>query len=383
MFRNSMNKYRREILLVIFSSIISVIIIDMLVGALIIRNTKFNVLKPTKRSVSLREFNPLQDVYLTPDDLYLSTTDGLDKKPYRINLNHDAFITSSTNDPKDNKTVDIIFFGGSTTEALFVDEDKRFASLVGALLSEKFNKEIISLNAGVSGNHSMHSLINMIAKGIKYNPKIAVIMHNINDWTLLSRTGNYWTSPSSREIVNDQNKIINQESKSYIFFRAIKNIFIPNTWILIRSLGFSTFFGQLNDSEFDGFREFSFTPKDVESHFKSSLNSFIGICRAWDIIPILMTQIHIFDSNNDFFGEKEKKSISVSQLKLMKYQSEFNDFIRDVSYSQNVFLIDLDKIYSGKSTLTYDWVHLNSDGSKEVAEKISSEIKNNFSKLFE
>ena len=68
----------------------------MLIGALIIRNTKFNVLKPTKRSVSLREFNPLQDVYLTHDDLYLSTTDGLDKKPYRINLNHDAFITSST-----------------------------------------------------------------------------------------------------------------------------------------------------------------------------------------------------------------------------------------------------------------------------------------------
>ena len=54
-----------------------------------------------------------------------------------------------------------IFFGGSTTECIFVEESKRFPYLLTRILQRSDGTLINSLNAGVSGNHSMHSLLSL------------------------------------------------------------------------------------------------------------------------------------------------------------------------------------------------------------------------------
>jgi hypothetical protein len=87
-----------------------------------------------------------------------------------------------------------------------VEEDSRFPFLVQkSLIHKKTGKNIHVLNAGVSGNNSLHSLINFIAKGINVKPTTVILMHNINNLVLLSKNGSYWNALQTKAIVQTIN----------------------------------------------------------------------------------------------------------------------------------------------------------------------------------
>jgi len=360
-----------SVLVIIFTSTIAIKVCDLLIGQYIHVTYSDNIISKSPRFVNLREIGLNQSASVTPTDKYISDTNGLEKKAYQIKINKDGFITSSQYDGFKSDKVDIIFLGGSTTESFYVDEEKRFPSSVGIKLTKELNKEIKSINAGHSGNHSLHSLFNFLAKGIKYSPKIVIMMHNINDWSLLSRTGNYWIAPETRSIiVNPLNKV-EQSSKTRITLKKIKDLLIPNSWILIRELGLVSKIKVLSSDEFEGYDIFRVAIEDSSILFKSSLESFIAISRSWDIEPVLMTQMHMFEKNNDQKNNDQ----------MLMHQNRYNEIIRNVAGQNNVFLIDLDKELSGKSDLMYDLVHLNNKGSKEAANIIVRNLIKNYSEI--
>jgi len=100
-----------------------------------------------------------------------------------------------------NDSIEINFFGGSTTECLFVDEEKRFPYLVGEMLSKKIGKQIIVRNAGVSGKNTMDLTLDFIIRGIPLHPRIVILMENVNDLSQLMYTGSYFEGPNTRAII--------------------------------------------------------------------------------------------------------------------------------------------------------------------------------------
>ena len=93
----------------------------------------------------------------------VNSVKNLKNKKYRLRTNNNGFIVGP--EWKNNKDVitDIIFVGGSTTECMYVEEINRFPYLLSKLIKKKNGSNLNILNGGVAGNHSVHSLINLIA----------------------------------------------------------------------------------------------------------------------------------------------------------------------------------------------------------------------------
>ena len=74
------------------------------------------------RNVILKEHDPGHIASIVPDDNYLSKTETLEKKPYYVEIDENGFIDNGNERSISNAEILILFFGGSTTEALFVPE---------------------------------------------------------------------------------------------------------------------------------------------------------------------------------------------------------------------------------------------------------------------
>lgn len=79
----------------------------------------------------------------------------------------------------ENASQAIYFVGGSTTECYNMPETSRFPHLVGNLLN-KSGKNVKTINAGVSGNHSLSSLNVILNKIAPNKPKAIVLMHALS-----------------------------------------------------------------------------------------------------------------------------------------------------------------------------------------------------------
>ena len=123
--------------------------------------------------------------------------------------------------------------GGSSTECMYVDQEKRFPYLV----SKKFSKgqlKVNSFNGGVSGSNSMHSINILLNKGLDLNPDFCIMMHNLNDLIVLFYEDSYWNNNFSRSL------ILEIKEKEYRFlnnrFKSILQSLLPMTYLRLYTL---------------------------------------------------------------------------------------------------------------------------------------------------
>jgi len=331
--------------------------------------------KGTDRSIVLRELNPNQYASIRPNNNYMKDVENLLQINYEINVDEKGFIETG-NLQESDPDIKILFLGGSTTETLFVPEKNRFPSIVERTLREKLNKSINVYNGGVSGNNSMHSMFAFLAKGIPLQPNYVVLMHNINDFALLSKTESYWVAPRSRALLIesvDTNFSTIEDSSRNSFFNILKNTknyLVPNLYTYLRPRLLADVL--IHQDEFAGYTK-NFSDLDtnlVKQYFKSSLASFIKLSRAWNIEPILMTQANRINHELEYFqqwflrhqrGEMTPKEFS-------DLYKSLNEITREVALSEEVVLIDLDSLIPQSNKYIYDTVHLNESGSMLVAE---------------
>lgn len=235
---------------------------DFIAGVVVQKAINSSVSKTVMRSILLKEHSPNTDTVVKPDKAYLLGTQNLAEKDFRLRTDGDGFILGSKNS---DGPVDIIFLGGSTTECIYVDEALRFPYLVGQLLKDKSGNPVRTLNGGVSGNHTLHSFIHLVAKGLPYQPRIVVLMENVNDLVLLTKTGSYWKAPLSRALVQDPrasaepklpDSTVNPSqsaNRPNAYWEKVKNFLFPNLWELFR-LRFSNPETQLTEDEWFDFR---------------------------------------------------------------------------------------------------------------------------------
>lgn len=324
-----------------------------------------------KRNILLREWAINIDQFQEPSDSYLTKCENLEKKKYRFRTDENGFIIGDENLSEQNKPTDIIFFGGSTTECLFVEEEKRFPYLVQTNLNKLLDNNVKVLNAGVSGNHTLHSTFNLLSKGIPQSPKIVVLMHNINDLALLEKTGTYWDAPKTRAIIQTQRNNCSKSNK----IESLKNALIPNIY--------NFFVAKLNNitkkDEWEGYRNQKKIPfLDIENQFEKSITTFIDISKKHGYKVILMTQFNRINLQDVFILQNANDKEHYTEFVDMYHK--LNEKIREIAEKKDVGLIDLSEKVPSNKKYIYDEVHLNTYGSEFVADIITEYLLNNYYK---
>ena len=276
----------------------------------------------------------------------------------------------------------MIFLGASTTACIYVDEDSRYPYLAGELLAQQTGKKITSINSGVGGNNSLHSLDILLNKLIPLKPDAVVLLHNINDLVALIYDKTYWSKNPTRQPIIDY-KLYKDLTGIKAISTLARDTYIPNLHVAFRSLSKKIFGKKVKDPD-DEFayirgKKIVFDPAQILEEFRMNLQTFINLCRARKITPVLMTQFNRYKADPDpkikeaMQGFEKDSQISARQFK--EIYDQFNEAVRQVGQDNGVLVIDLARLIPQESQYMYDVVHLNTAGSKLAARLISERLQ--------
>jgi len=333
-------------------------------------------LNTEERYIRLELFPPNMRRQVVPSNAYLKQTDSFnDKKKYYIQSDKSGAIVNPNdkNTFHNNKKLDIIFLGGSTTENMYVREDIRFPALVTKILNEqKFCKDRSCniLNAGTSGRTIPGSINILLNRYQIPKPKKVILMHNINDLVFLLRGNQNWSS--DRHLVN-VTKYPLMKLKTYITQFAYN---FPNSYALFintyNKFGFSNEFSEADKS----------SPLDkvpinqeefIKNEFIKSLDIFISICQIQGIEPILMTQPSRLQDYT--ISQKFIKSVpGLNYKNVVLLHNKFNNIIKSYE-SKGILIIDLDNLIISNKENMFDLFHLTEKGNILAAEAIVKELQ--------
>lgn len=244
----------------------------------------------------------------------------------------------------------IAFLGGSSTECAALDEEERWPALVGRILETR-GIRAETLNAGKSGNTS-HDAVNALLNHVVHErPDVAVLMEAVNDYGVLSLDPEYRTRSDSPMTARQ-----------------------PLRWLLQRLSSESALVGALRQrltvrepepGEF--VRAVSERVPTIE--FERRLRAFAGVCRAFGIEPVLMTQPFA-----------PARTALTPEWTDASDQERFNEAIREVARAESVVLIDLARHVKGvpgwdrPMQVFYDGIHVTADGARLYADYVAARL---------
>jgi len=207
------------------------------------------------------------------------------------------------------------------------------------------------------------------------------MMHNINDLVALLYDRTYWSQNPTRAAIVNFSFYKNLTGLKALSTLA-RDMYIPNLHAATRILSKKIFGKKVKDpdDEFASIRGKKLTvdAPAILDEFKMNLNTFINICRARRITPVLMTQFNRYKPNPDpkvlkaMQGFESDSQIPVGEF--MELYARFNDAIREVGKANGVAVIDLAALIPQDQQYLYDVVHLNTRGSQLAAQLISERL---------
>jgi len=359
------------------------VIVLLAIGCLAIVTEKIldsrthNLINPIgiKRSIKLQEFNPLYRDVLAPDPDYLRKSDSLEAKKFVLRVDRQGFIMPSK--VHDHPDLTIAFLGGSTTECTYVDEDNRFPYLAGRLIEPQTGLKVNSYNAGRSGANTLHCLNILMNKVVNLKPDLVVLMENINDLAILMYEKTYWNTNPSRSPIQERLptfKTVGQDLRQT--FYLVRDLTIPNLSRELKKM--SLFGGKVKGDEFKDVRGQKITIDQdlLVREFSLNLQTFINLCRARSIIPVLMTQASRLTDHPDPPIKKIMHQLEISQgITYAEFKAAFdrlNQTIRDVGAKNQVLVIDLAREIPPVKENICDVAHFNDQGSRLVAARLAA-----------
>ena len=338
----------------------------------------FNYALP-HRAIRLREYRPSMTEAFLPgkEERHFDT---LVLKKYTLRLDNDGFIMPSKK--YDHPDLSLVFLGASTTECRFMEEKERFPYLAGALLERSLGIKINSYNAGRSGNHSLHSINILLNKIVPIKPQIVVMMHNINDFVILLYEKSYWNHKSSRSVIVDMNDEIVSN-----FIKIMRDRYIPNLAAEMRKFGKSVrslwksepqggnLSGQGDEFAQVRGKKLVINQSELTGQFEMNLQCFIYLCKARNIVPVLMTMASRLKATPDKVIADGIREAGLDYAEFKALFEAFNDAIRRKALENHIMLIDLAKGIPPEREYFYDVVHHNPKGSVKAAEIIIEHLQ--------
>jgi hypothetical protein len=325
------------------------------------------------RAITLREYRPLMQQWLEAGKEE-QNYDTLVAKKYLLRIDNDGFIVPSKKYA--NPDMSIVFLGGSTTECRYVAEEHRFPYLAGVLLEQQMGIKINSYNAARSGNHSLHSLDILLNKVFPIKPDIVIMLHNINDLVVLLYESSYWNHRSSKPVIFDINKEIDAN-----FYRIIRDRYIPNLAAAMHKFDNSirSFMksGKKSNDEFAKIRgkRLIVDKSAMVEQFEMNLQSFIYLCEARNIVPVLITMPSRFKEKPDKIILDTFNNVTLEYSQFRELFDQFNNSILKKAHENNIMAIDLAKEIPQENEFMCDIVHYTDTGARRIAGIISDRLK--------
>ncbi len=278
-----------------------------------------------------------------------------------------------------HKDPDIVlaFLGGSTTYLTEVQPEDRFHYLVGVSLEKRLDMKVNSLNAGVSGADTSQMINSLYNKVLPQRPDYVLIMHAANDLHRLLVFNNYFNTKFIRRNISLKYSFGNS-------LRYFKNRYFSHTYLAIRPLlDYFSVWKEINDEwEEHVDDELVFDEALILEQFKSAQLTAVTMAKSWGATPILLIQPNLHknlpESDNLFqqeFYDRIKNRWGLTSEQYQRIYKKFLQVVRDVANDSNVQIVDLDQEIPSSPKYFSDIIHLNTKGSKMVAELITSVIE--------
>ena len=120
-------------------------------------------------------------------------------------------------------------------------------------------------------------------------------------------------------------------------------------------------------------------PERMRSEFRANLVTFVAICRARDITPVLLTQASRLKDDPDplirHHTDKMKRDFGLEYERYRELWEGFNEIIREVGREQSVWVVDLAARVPKEKQYMYDICHFNTVGSELVAQIIAGDLR--------
>jgi lysophospholipase L1-like esterase len=327
------------------------------------------------RYLVMREWKRSTDYRFAPLEARKHYREGGLQDVYLLATDAEGFIEPARRHAKPD--LSIVFLGGSTTECLYVSPHNRFPHLTATNLERQLGLNVNGINAALSGNNSMHSLLLLLGKVIPLRPDFVVLMHATNDIAALSKGGSYWIRDGSLRIYEQERLTVGDAGK--VLVRAL----IPYTSATLQRAA-------NNLRELVGIRRADakapapVAAKDARAEmgrdFENSLRSFVRLATAWGIAPVLMTQVHIAPTSDaerrDAFVKPEQQAGAPMRPESFPSLLDFfNAITREVAKSEGILLIDLARARNWVPGDVYDGMHFTDQGSKLVADIVATALR--------
>lgn len=253
----------------------------------------------------------------------------------------------------------IVFLGGSTTECLIVEEEKRFPYLAGRALEQQSDIKVNTFNCGCRGNNTAHSINSLFNKILPMKPDYAVMMHNINDGVLLAYMGTYWNDHFTRSMIVKEH---------YSFLETIRQLMVntvPNLYGFLKRKQWLDLDAMIHGQREDEWaqqrgEQKKINVEELQKMYAANLRLFVLACKNYEITPILMTQP----------GNPAEEAPVINEIDIKTLHRDFNTIIRYIAREENVHLIDLAKDIKDPDFFI-DFIHFNNYGSTQVAKVIT------------
>jgi hypothetical protein len=343
-----------------------------------INRTHKMVLFTERRYVNLREYLPHLDVVDIPPDKAMRESDDLARLEYRVRTDANGFILPSNRHERPDLA--LVFLGGSTVACIYVEEDQRYPYLAARHLEDLTGKKVTSYNSGVGGNNSLHSLDILLNKVIPLKPQMVVLLHNLNDLVALLYDGTYWSANPSRGPIVSFGTYKNIQGFQAVLSLA-RDMYIPNLHAATQAWR-KRLFGKARESH-DEFahargKKLAYDREAILGEFRLNLETFVALCRARGIVPVLMTQFNRYKADPDDKVAKAMRGFAADTgIPYPEYKAmydAFNETIRQVGGERGAPVIDLARLIPQDKAYMYDVVHLNTKGSRLAAQIISQHL---------
>ena len=284
-------------------------------------------------------------------------------------------------------TVRLFFLGGSTTECLYLSEEKTFVSLVEKKLSERYpSLRFEAVNAGMSGNIAAATLGLLIYKILYYEPDIVFVMLSINDMRYGAAPGfdpvnrpKNRRKPSLDEAPAPVGRLLTEILKKSYFLKLIKRRIL------------NRFFAPKIKNprqQYDLLRKQRKVFPIQEPKESQSLPDFLRYMRLMDAVAkaqgvrlIFVTEASVYqrplpaEIDQMLWMGYEPGQFNLSNDFLMRETKRFNDGVRDLSRQLGTELIDMDAEMPKDLAHFYDDVHFSPEGSAEAANIILKHLQ--------
>ncbi len=328
-----------------------------------------------KRFIKLREFEPGYAAVLLPSLEAMAQSDTLERRPYIVRVDENGFIMPAK--VHEHPDLTLVFLGGSTTEDIYDDENNRFPYLAGHLLEESTQLRVNSYNAAKSGNDSLHSLDVLLNKVVPLKPDIVAMMHNINDLSILLLERSYWNkNPYRSPLIEEKPDWRTVGKNLQETFQLARDLVVPNLYAALHRLLHAE--GKSKADEFQQVRgqKIEVNQDFLVREFARNLQTFINICRAREITPVLLTMPSRLKDDPDPLIRRLMQRLEdqngISYRDFKGTFDRFNQEIRGVAAQNRVLLVDLAREIPPEKEYMSDVVHFNPAGSRLVAQKIAT-----------